>query len=162
MGSPSYPVSSMGAFSSPWPAITLASFVSSFLHCHFYTVRDQAVRLPGVTSLLSFISFAAVLSNPSLWRDRGSDMLISSAGGSPRAMAWCRPHPGMLAGLCCCRSQRLRLGASPPQRRFTWLCSGSVGGIMQNHNTHPAPGFALPTRAPPGMELRRFRLCPPC
>ena len=107
MGSPSYPVSSMGAFSSPWPAITLASFVSSFLHCRFYTVRDQAVRLPGVTSLLSFISIAAVLSNPSLWRDRGSDMLISSAGGSPRAMAGCRPHPGTFAGLCCRRRQTL-------------------------------------------------------
>ncbi|XP_042777269.1 uncharacterized protein LOC122209466 [Panthera leo] len=138
---------------SPRPAVTLASFVSGFLRSHFYAVRDQAVRLPGGTSLLSFISVAAVLPDSSLRRDRGWDPLRSSAGGSPRAVAGCRPPPGTFAGLCCCRRQRLRLGASPPQRRFTRSCRGSVGGIMQNHITHPAPGFAFPTRAAPVPAL---------
>ena len=96
----------------------LPSFVSGFLRSCFYTVRDQAIRLPGSTSLLSFISVEAVFPHPSLRRDCGSDPLRSSAGGSPRAMAGCRPHPGTFAGLCCRRRQRLRLGASPPQRRF--------------------------------------------
>ena len=51
----------------------LPSFVSGFLRSCIYTVRDQAVRLPGSTSLLSFISVAAVFPHPSLRGDRGSD-----------------------------------------------------------------------------------------
>ena len=37
--------------------------------------------------------------------------------------------------------QRLRPGASPPQRKFTQSCSSRISGIMANHNTHLAPGF---------------------
>ena len=32
-------------------------------------------------------------------------------------------------------------GASPPQKKFTWACSSSVLGILENHNSHLAPGF---------------------
>ena len=48
----------------------------------FYTVCDQAVRLPGGTSLLSFISDAAVLPDTSVRGDGSSDRLRSSVGGS--------------------------------------------------------------------------------
>ena len=41
--------------------------------------------------------------------------------------------------------QRLWLGASLPQKKFTRLCSSSISGIMENYNTHPAPGFTLMT-----------------
>ena len=112
--------------------------------------------------------------------------------------------------------QRLWPGASLPQKKFTRLCSSSISGILENHNTHMAPGFtfnelvaspasvaalwglrgpgglnslhqmafqqwnrfspcgprssptplcswgfALPTRAPPGMELQGCSLCAP-
>ena len=110
----------------------------------------------------------------------------------------------------------LQPGASPPQKKFTRQCSSSVSGIMENQNTHLAPGFtlndltsapanvaafwgllgpdgfnslyqmsfhqsnrfspsgsrtswtpfcswgfALPARAPPGIELWSCRLCTP-
>ena len=48
-----------------------ASVHSLLLHC------DQAVGLPGSTSLLSFISDAAVFPDPSLLRDCGFDPLRS-------------------------------------------------------------------------------------
>ena len=38
---------------------------------------------------------------------------------------------------------RLRPGASTPQKKFGRQCSNSVSGIMENHNTHLAPGFTL-------------------
>ena len=37
--------------------------------------------------------------------------------------------------------QRLWLGASLSQKKFTTSCSSTVSGIMENHNTHLAPGF---------------------
>ena len=40
-------------------------------------------------------------------------------------------------------AQRLWLGASLPQKKFTRSCISSVSGIMENHNTHLAPGFTL-------------------
>ena len=40
-------------------------------------------------------------------------------------------------------AQRLQLGASLPQKKFTQSCSSSVLGIIGNHNTHLAPGFIL-------------------
>ncbi|VFV44208.1 Hypothetical predicted protein [Lynx pardinus] len=131
-------------------------------------------------------------------------------------MAECQLHPGTLAAPCCCRCPRLQPGASPSQKKFTRQCSSSVSGIMENHNTHLAPGFtlndlvlapvnvavfwgllgpggfnslhrmsfqqwnrfspcglrtsrtplcscgfALPTRAPPGIKLWSCRLCTP-
>ena len=41
--------------------------------------------------------------------------------------------------------QRLWLGASLPQKKFTRLCSSSISGIMESYNTHLAPGFTLTT-----------------
>ena len=38
---------------------------------------------------------------------------------------------------------RLWPGASPPQKMFARQCSSSTSGIMENHNTHLAPGFYL-------------------
>ena len=38
-------------------------------------------------------------------------------------------------------AQRLWPGASPPQKKFARQCSSSASGIMENHNTHLAPGF---------------------
>ena len=83
MVSPSYPVSSIR---------TLFSLISSrspvlclWLQStpRFYTVRDQA---PGSTSLLSFVSDAAIFPDPLLLRDCGFDPFYPSAGGSHQAM----------------------------------------------------------------------------
>ena len=38
---------------------------------------------------------------------------------------------------------RLRPGASPSQKMFVRQCSSNISGIMENHNTHLAPGFTL-------------------
>ena len=38
-------------------------------------------------------------------------------------------------------AQSLKLRASPPQKKFTRLCSSSISGIMGNHNTYLAPSF---------------------
>ena len=82
MASPSNPVSSIA---------TLSSLISSHaptLHLRlpftprFYAAHDLPIRLPGGTSLLSFISDAAVFPDPSLLRDCGCDPLGSSGGGS--------------------------------------------------------------------------------
>ena len=81
MASSSCPVSSMETLCSPRPAIAHPSFVSGFLCSRFYAVREQAIRLPGGTYLLSFISYAAVFPDPSLRRAQ----ILS--GASPRAMA---------------------------------------------------------------------------
>ena len=62
----------------------------------FYTVCDQA---PGSTSLLSFVSDAAVFPDPLFLRDCGFDLICPFAGGSHRAMAGCRPLPGMLVAV---------------------------------------------------------------
>ena len=49
--------------------------------------------------------------------------------------------------------QRLWLDASPPQKKFTRSCSSSVSGIMENHNTHLAPGFTLNVLAPAPVNV---------
>ena len=43
---------------------------------------------------------------------------------------------------------RLKPGASLPQKMFVKQCSSSVSGIMENHNTHLAPGFTFNDLAP--------------
>ena len=50
----------------------------------FSTLRDQA---PGSTSLLSFVSDAAVFPSPLLLKDCGFDLFHPSEGESHRAMA---------------------------------------------------------------------------
>ena len=54
-------------------------------------------------------------------------------------------------------AQRLQLGASPPQKKFTRSCSSSVSGIMENHNTHLAPGFTLKDLVPAPANVAAFR-----
>ena len=106
----------------------------------FFTLCDQAVRLLGSACLLSFISDAAVFPDPSLLRDCGLGPLRSPGGGSHQAMAWspsCTQE--CLGDHATADAQRLRLGASPPWKKFTRLCSSSVSGIMVSHNTHLEP-----------------------
>ena len=52
-------------------------------------------------------------------------------------------------------AQRLQPGASPPQKLVRW-CSSSVSGIMENHNTHLAPGFTLTDLAPAPANVAAF------
>ena len=53
-------------------------------------------------------------------------------------------HPSKCSGDCtAANAQSLCLGASLPWKKFTRLCSSSVSGFMENHNTHLAPGFTL-------------------
>ena len=52
-------------------------------------------------------------------------------------------------------AQILQPGASLPQRKFARLCSSGVSGIMENHNTHLAPGSARSDLVPaPGCSPR--------
>ena len=76
-----YPVSNIGtlffAISNCAPILCLRLLSTP---C-FYAVRDQAIRLPGSTSLLSFISDAAVFPDPSLLWDCDLDLPRPSGGG---------------------------------------------------------------------------------
>ena len=49
----------------------------------------------------------------------------------------------LLQDLAAADAQRMQLDASLPQEKFVRWCSSSVSGIMENHNTHLAPGFTL-------------------
>ncbi|XP_078296193.1 uncharacterized protein LOC144614770 [Panthera onca] len=136
MASPDYPVSEL---CSPRPG-NCTAFLCLWLQSapRFYTVCDQAVRLPGGTSRLSFISAAAVFPGPSLLRDCGFDPLIPSGGGSDRAMVGAGCSQERLRDHAAANAQRLRLGASPPQKKFTRSFQG-----LWKITTHLAPGFTL-------------------
>ena len=82
-----------------------------------------------------------VFPNPLLLTDCGFDLFRPSAGGSHLAMAGCRPQPGTFTGRAAADAQRLQPGASPPRKKFARQRSSSASGIMENHNTHLAPGF---------------------
>ena len=143
MTSPSYPFFSI---------LSLFSLISSCAHVlclqllstlHFYTVLDQAIRLPDGTSLLSFISDGAMFHNPSLLRDCGFVLFRPSAGGSHQQGLGAGHTQESLLDRAAANAQRLWLHASPLQKMSTRLCSNIVSGIMKNHNTHLAPGFTL-------------------
>ena len=51
---------------------------------------------------------------------------------------------------------RLRPGARPSQKMFARHCSSSISGIMENHNTHLAPGFTLNDLAPALSNVATF------
>ena len=53
------------------------------------------------------------------------------------------PTPGNACMTMPLQKPRLRLGASPPQKKFEQLRSSSSSGFMENHNTHLVPGFTL-------------------
>ena len=73
MASPSYPISSIGTLFSPVSNHVPILCLQLPSTAHFYIVCDQGVRLPGSTSILSFISDAAVFPGPSLLSDCGFD-----------------------------------------------------------------------------------------
>ena len=78
MESPSHPVSSIGTLFSPISNhVPVLCLQLSSTPC-FYTICDQA---PGSTSLLSFVSVAAVFHGPLLLRDCVFDPLCPSAEG---------------------------------------------------------------------------------
>ena len=58
-------------------------------------------------------------------------------------MSGCRPHQEHLRDCAAADAQRLWLGASLSQQKFTQSCSSSILGIVENHNTHLVPGFTL-------------------
>ena len=77
---------------------------------HFFTLCDQA---PGSTSLLSFVSDAAVFPGPLLLRDCNFDLFRPSAEGLTKQWwnAGCTQESSPDAAA-------LRPGASPPQKKF--------------------------------------------
>ena len=119
----------------------------------FFTLCDQA---PGSTSLPSFVSDAAVFPGPLLLKDCGFDLFRPSAGGSHRAMAECQMHQEHLPDPAAAGAPRLQPGASPPQKKFARQCSSSVSGIMENHDTHLAPGFTLNDLVPAPANMVIF------
>ncbi|VFV29798.1 Hypothetical predicted protein, partial [Lynx pardinus] len=52
---------------------------------------------------------------------------------------------------------RLQPGTSPPQKKFVRQCTSCISGIMENHNTHLAPGFTLNDLAPAPVNVAAFR-----
>ena len=138
---------------SPGSAILHPAFVSGFRPVPAFSLSVtkpsgcQAVPPSGV------LSDAAVFPDPLLLRDCSFDLFCPSAGGSHRAMAGCRPHPGIFRDLADASVQRLQLGASLPQKNFLQSCSSSVLGIMENHNTRLAPGFTLNVLVPTPVNV---------
>ncbi|VFV36327.1 Hypothetical predicted protein [Lynx pardinus] len=51
---------------------------------------------------------------------------------------------------------RLWPGASPSQKMFARQCSSSISGIMENPNTHLAPGFTLHDLVPAPANVAIF------
>ena len=111
----------------------------------FFTLRDQA---RGSTSLLSFVSDAAVFPGPVLLKDRGfgpfrplreslTQQWPNEQWPSVGRTQECLLDPASAGAL------RLRPGASPPQKKFARWCSRCFSGMMETHNTHLAPGFTL-------------------
>ena len=64
MVSPNYPVSSIGTLFSPISNNAPVPCLQFLSPPHFYTVCDQAMRLPGGISHLNFISDVFVFPNP--------------------------------------------------------------------------------------------------
>ena len=113
-----------------------ASVHSLLLHC-----RDQA---PGSTSLLSFVSDAAVFP-PTPYFCGTAALTLSASLWEGLTEQWPAASSTQVHSRdsAAAEAQRLRPGASPPQKKFTQSCGSSVSGIMANHNTHLAPGFTL-------------------
>ena len=91
--------------------------------------------------------------DPSLLRDCSFDPFCPSVGGCQRAMASAGCTQEHLWDCAAADAQRLRLGSSPPQKKFTRSCSSSILGIMENHNTHLAPGFTANDLVPAPVNV---------
>ena len=135
-----HPVSSIGTLFSPAPSRDHLCLQLPSTPC-FYTVCHQAVRLPGGTSLLSFVSDVAVFPDPLLLRDYGFDLLCPSTEGLTEQWPCAGRTQECLRVCAAANVQRLWPGASLPQKKFARQCSSSVSGIMENHNAHLASGF---------------------
>ena len=118
------------------------------IHCLLLHCPDQAVRLPGGTSLLSFISDAVVFPDPLLLRVCGFDPLSFPRESLTEQWPGANHTQERSWDRAAADAQRLRPGASPPQKKFTQSYSGSISRIMQNHNTILAPGFTLDNLVP--------------
>ena len=138
---------------------------------HFYTLHDQVIRAPGGTSLLSFISDETVFPDPSLPRDRGSNALHPSAGGSHRAPAGCH-RPQERWRDCAADAQRLRLGWVPAapekvpmigwQQRFRYYGKSQCTSGFTPSDLVPAPANAIVLRGPLGPGgCTASTKCPP-
>ena len=103
-----------------------------------YTLHDQA---PGSTSLLSSISDVAVFPDPLSLRDCGFDPFCPLKEGLTGQWLDASCSQECSQDHAAADAQRLRPGAGPPQKKFMRLCSTSISRIMENHNTHLAPGF---------------------
>ena len=126
MALPTHPVCSPGS----------ASFSLS-------VTRPQAVSLPQVLSQMRLFSLAPYFR-------RSAPLTRSAPLGEGLTEQWqyeqrlnvgCtqeRPPDPAVAG-----ARRLWPGASPPPKKFTRQCSISISGIVENCNTHLAPGFTL-------------------
>ncbi|VFV27942.1 Hypothetical predicted protein [Lynx pardinus] len=71
-------------------------------------------------------------------------------------MAECRLHPGTPAGPCCCRCPETAARCQPAPKKIARQCSLSVSGIMENRNTHRAPGFTLNDLGPTPVNVAAF------
>ena len=118
MASPSYLVSSIRNmfWMSKHACILCLRLLSTTC---FYTDHDQAIRLPGSTSLLSFISDMAVFPNSSLLRDCDFVLLRPSGGGSHKQWPDAGCTQECLWDCAAADAQRLQLGASPSQKMLT-------------------------------------------
>ena len=110
MESPIYPVSSIRTLICPISNREPVLCIQLPSTPCFYTVCDQA---PGRTSLLGFISDAAVFPDLLFLRYCGFDPFSPSAEGSHGAMAGCWPHPVMCAEPCWCRLPETAAGCQP-------------------------------------------------
>ncbi|XP_047697931.1 uncharacterized protein LOC125156220 [Prionailurus viverrinus] len=138
---PAAPVTSIGTQSSRVSSRTPVLCLQLSSTPRFYAIRDQAVRLPGGTSLLSFISEGAVFPGPSLLRDCGFAPLRFSAGGSHQALAAGRSPSGRFRDRLLPTPRDCGRVPAPRRKKFPRSCSGSVSGTMESHNPHLAPGF---------------------
>ena len=144
MVSLSYPVSSVGTLFSPISNRTPVLCLQLSSTLQFFTVRDQA---PGSISLPSFASDAAVF--PAPYFRRSAALTRSAPLREGLTEQW--PNEQWMNVGCSqehlldptASAPRLQPGASLSQKMFARQCSSSISGIMENHNTHLAPGFTL-------------------
>ena len=83
----------------------------------------------------------AVFPDSLLLRDSGFDLFCPSVEGLTKQWLGAGCTQEHLQNHAAASTQKLWLGASLPQKKFARQCSSSVSGIMENHNTHLAPGF---------------------
>ena len=119
MTSPSYLASSIGTLFSQISNRAPVLCLQLLSTLRFYTVCDQAIRLPCGISFLSFISDMAIFPNPLLLRDCSLTHFARLQEGLTEQWrgAGCTQERSQDCSVA--DAQRLQLGASPPQKKFT-------------------------------------------